>query len=58
MKTNKLIGHFENAGDELIIHIPQKIIEHFKIKPGDFSFFEERSDGILIKPISAKKLKA
>ena len=53
----KNIRKFGKLGDSAIIRIPNKVIKRFKIKSGDFGYFEERPEGILIKPISASKLK-
>ncbi len=53
-----LVRKFGSLGDSTIMRIPPKILKDYKIKPGDFGVFEERPEGILIKPISAKELKA
>ena len=38
------------------MRFPSKVIKTYKIKPGDYGVFEEKPEGILIKPIYAKEL--
>ena len=45
----KMTKKFGTLGDSSIIRIPDKIIRDLKIKPGDYGFFEQRPDGILIR---------
>ena len=52
----KMVRKFGVLGDSTIMRFPTKVLEDYKIKPGDYGLFEERPDGILIKPIEAKKL--
>ncbi len=52
----KLIRKFGVLGDSTIMRFPGKVIKDYKIKPGDFGVFEERREGILIKPIRAKDI--
>jgi hypothetical protein len=58
IKTGKkdLIRKFGKLGDSQMIRLPAKITRDFKIKPGDFGVFEEKPEGILIKPLHAKEL--
>lgn len=51
----KLVRKFGTLGDSPMIRIPAKIIHDLKIKPGDYGVFEEKPEGILIKPIQAKE---
>jgi len=53
----KLVRKFGTLGVSSIIRVPEKVIKDFNIKSGDYGVFEERPDGILIKPIHAKDLK-
>ncbi len=52
----KLIRKFGILGDSTVMRFPTKILKDYKINPGDFGVFEERPEGILIKPISIKDL--
>ena len=52
----EMIRKFGTLGDSTIIRIPNKVIKDFKIKPEDYAVFEERPDGILIKPVSKKEI--
>ena len=53
----KLVRKFGTLGDSIVMRLPPKILEDYKIQSGDYALFEEKPDGILIKPISAKELK-
>lgn len=53
----KLVRKFGVLGDSTIMRFPNKILNDFKIKPGDYGIFEEKPEGILIKPFQAKELK-
>ena len=53
----KLVRKFGVLGDSTIMRVPNKILNDFKIKPGDYGIFEEKPEGILIKPFHAKELK-
>ena len=53
----RLVRKFGILGESTIMRFPTKILKDFKIKPGDYGVFEERDEGILIKPISTKELK-
>lgn len=53
----KLVRKFGVLGDSTIMRFPHKILKDFEIKPGDYGIFEEKPDGILIKPFHAKGLK-
>lgn len=53
----KLVRKFGILGDSTIMRFPNKVLKDFKIKPGDYGIFEERAEGILIKPVHAKGLK-
>lgn len=53
----KMIRKFGILGSSSIIRIPDKIIKKYKIKCGDFGYFEELSEGFLIKPVSIKDVK-
>ena len=53
----KMIRKFGILGDSIIMRFPQHILKHHKIKVGDYGVFEERPEGILIKPVHAKELK-
>ncbi len=52
----KMIRKFGVLGDSMILRLPNKILKDYKIKPGDYGVFEERPDGILIKPVQAKEI--
>ena len=54
----KQVRKFGILGDSTIMRFPPKLLQEYHIKPGDFGVFEERPEGILIKPIRAKELKA
>ena len=49
----KSIRKFGVLGDSMIMRFPSKLLKEYKIQSGDFALFEERPDGILIKPIHA-----
>ena len=53
----KLVRKFGVLGDSTITRIPPNVVNNFKIKPGDYAVFEEKPEGILIKPVHAKELK-
>lgn len=53
----KLVRKFGALGDSTIMRLPPHVIQHYKIKPGDYALFEERKEGILIKPVHAENLK-
>jgi len=50
----KMVRKFGNLGDSVVIRFPAQVLKDHKIKPGDYGVFENRPDGILIKPIHAK----
>jgi len=52
----KSIRKFGVLGDSMIMRFPSKLLKEYKIQSGDFALFEERPDGILIKPIHARDL--
>lgn len=52
----KLVRKFGSLGDSVVMRLPPKILEDYKIKPGDYALFEEKQEGILVKPIHAKEL--
>ncbi len=52
----KMVRKFGILGDSMIMRFPQHVLKHYQIKPGDYGVFEERPEGILIKPIRAKEL--
>ena len=52
----KLIRKFGALGDSIVMRIPPKVLKDYKIKAGDYAIFEEKPEGILIKPVSAKEL--
>ena len=54
----KLVRKFGLLGDSTIMRFPTNVLKDFKIRPGDYGAFEKRPEGILIKPIHAKELKA
>jgi len=43
-------------GDSTIMRFPPKVLDDYGIKPGDYALFEEKPEGILIKPVHAKEL--
>jgi hypothetical protein len=53
----KLVRKFGVLGDSTIARIPPTVVHTFKIKPGDYAVFEEKPEGILIKPVHAKELR-
>lgn len=52
----KMVRKFGVLGDSTVMRFPPKVIEDYDIKPGDFGVFEEKPEGILIKPIHAREL--
>lgn len=52
----KLVRKFGTLGDSTIMRLPPSVIKQYQIKPGDYALFEEKREGILIKPIHAKEL--
>lgn len=52
----KMVRKFGVLGNSSVIRIPEDVVHNYKIKPGDYGFFEEKQEGILIKPVSASKL--
>ena len=52
----KLVRKFGSLGDSVIMRLPPKILDDYKIRPGDYALFEEKPEGILVKPIHAKEL--
>ncbi len=53
----KLIRKFGTLGDSTTIRVPHQIIQEHNIKPGDYGIFENKPEGILIKPMHAEELK-
>jgi hypothetical protein len=53
-----MVRKFGSLGDSTIMRFPPKVLKHYNISPGDYAVFEERPDGILIKPVRAKDLKS
>ena len=51
----KMIRKFGTLGDSTIMRFPNKVLNRYKIKPGDYGVFEEKPNGILIKPVHAKE---
>ena len=49
----KLIRKFGILGDSTTIRLPSQIIKEHNIKPGDYGIFENKPDGIFIKPVHA-----
>lgn len=58
IKTGRrsMVRKFGTLGDSTYMRFPPKVLEKFKIKPGDYGVFEERPDGILIRPVHAKDI--
>ncbi|MBI2547827.1 hypothetical protein HYW21_00595 [Candidatus Woesearchaeota archaeon] len=58
IKTGRrqLVRKFGILGDSMVVRLPTKVVKNFKIKPGDYGVFEEKPEGILIKPIHAKEI--
>jgi CRISPR/Cas system-associated protein Cas10 (large subunit of type III CRISPR-Cas system) len=52
----KLIRKFGILGDSTTIRLPPQIIKEHNIKPGDYGVFENKPEGILIKPVHADEL--
>ena len=52
----KLVRKFGTLGDSTVMRFPPKIIKQYNIKAGDYGVFEEKPEGILVKPIHAKEL--
>lgn len=46
---------FGTLGDSTILRLPPAIVARYGIKPKDLAVFEERSDGILIRPVGDLK---
>ena len=53
----KLVRKFGILGDSTVMRLPPKIVQNYNIKPGDYALFEEKQEGILIRPVHAKELK-
>ena len=53
----RLVRKFGGLGDSIIMRFPNKVLKDFKIEAGDYGIFEEKPEGILIKPFHAKELK-
>ena len=53
----KLVRKFGILGDSTVMRLPPKIVHNYNIKPGDYALFEEKREGILIKPVHAKELR-
>ena len=51
-----MIRKFGILGDSTIMRLPPKILEDYNIKPGDYALFEERPEGIFLKPVHAKEI--
>jgi uncharacterized Zn finger protein len=58
IKTGRrtLVRRFGTVGDSVVVRFPTKIIQNYKIEPGDYGLFEERPEGILIRPVRAKEM--
>ena len=52
----KLIRKFGVIGDSTVMRIPTQVLKEHKIKPGDYGIFENRPEGILIKPEHTEEL--
>jgi hypothetical protein len=52
----KFVRKFGVIGDSTVMRIPTHVLKEYNIKPGDYGVFENRPDGILIKPIHAKDI--
>lgn len=50
----KMIRKFGILGDSIIMRLPPKLLKDYKIQLGDFAVFEEKPEGILIKPVRIK----
>ncbi len=51
-----MVRKFGLLGDSTIMRLPPKILDDYSIKPGDYALFEEKPEGILVKPVHAKDL--
>lgn len=51
-----MVRKFVVLGDSTVMRFPPKVLDDYDIKPGDYALFEEKPDGILIKPVHAKEL--
>ena len=54
----KLVRKFGVLGDSTVMRFPTKVLDDYKIKPGDYGVFEEKPEGILIKPVHAKEIRS
>ena len=54
--NRKLIRKFGVLGNSTVIRFPNEILKDYKISPEDYGVFEEKPEGILIKPIHAKDI--
>jgi hypothetical protein len=52
----EMIRKFGILGDSTIMRFPSKVLKKHRIKPGDYGVFQDRPDGILIKPFHAKEM--
>ena len=55
--NRKMVRKFGFLGDSIIVRLPPKLLKHYKINSEDYAIFEEKPDGILIKPIHAEELR-
>ncbi|MBU0979498.1 MAG: AbrB/MazE/SpoVT family DNA-binding domain-containing protein [Nanoarchaeota archaeon] len=53
----KMVRKFGVLGDSTIMRIPSHVLKSYKIEAGDYGIFEEKPEGILIKPLKASELK-
>lgn len=51
-----LVRKFGIVGDSVVMRLPPKILKEYQIHPGDYAVFEEKPEGILVKPMHAKEL--
>lgn len=51
-----MVRKFGILGDSTVMRIPPEVVSHYEIKPGDYALFEERPEGILMKPVHVKEL--
>ncbi len=51
-----MVRKFGVLGDSMVMRFPPKVLDDYGIKPGDYALFEEKPEGILIRPVHAKEL--
>ena len=56
MGRRVLVRKIGTLGESTIVRVPPKVVRTYRLKPGDYGIFEERSDGVLIKFVKAEEV--